>query len=372
MPSITFDGPNKIIEIGYDSATTEVTVSAIYSRWKDWVQSDNAQYQPAFDLSVGGNPLGAGLNLDGYFFLRNDLGWRVRAADQDHVLIIDGQMFGFATGTGVYLARPGRSITYREVQSSRSQVVNPAGDAVTAASGFQGGVWVHTSSAFSGTTYPTGTSVEPVNNIADAVTIANTYGLREILLLDSVTLNEDVSYFTIRSKGSGVGVTVNSAANVLHTTFDGVDVNGYFDGPAHISNGDIAEILDGFVGDIHKCHISTGIVCIGDVSIADSYSGVAWQGGAYLDYDGLVLANQIRNWSGTISVRNMVAGATLSVNLGAGRVVIEASCTGGSIKVVGVGEPIQDNSGGAVTIDEDGLIYAQKVVDGTVPYILGA
>jgi hypothetical protein len=127
MPTISFDGPNKIIDIGYDASTTTVSALEIYSRWKDWVTEGNAQFLPAFDPSVGGNPLGGGVSIDGYYFLRNDLGWRVRGADLDHTLVIEGQLFGFNTAQAVYLPRAGRTIIYKEVQSSRASVVDSTG-----------------------------------------------------------------------------------------------------------------------------------------------------------------------------------------------------------------------------------------------------
>lgn len=133
MATITFDGPGKIIDIGYDAPTTTVTALDIYSRWKDWVLAGNAQYAEAFDLSVGGNDLGGGAALDGYLFLRNDLGWRIRPADQDHVLVITGQLFGYSTGQPKYLSRATRTIVIQEVQSSRAQVVQGGDPASIAA-----------------------------------------------------------------------------------------------------------------------------------------------------------------------------------------------------------------------------------------------
>lgn len=123
MATISFDGPNKIIDIGYDAATTTVSASDIYSRWKDWVAAGNGQYLPAFDPSVGGNPLGGGVSIDGYYFLRNDFGWRIRGADISHTLVVNGQLFGVDVGLPVYLPRTGRTIIYKEVQSARSSVV---------------------------------------------------------------------------------------------------------------------------------------------------------------------------------------------------------------------------------------------------------
>jgi hypothetical protein len=141
MPTISFDGPNKIIDVGFDAATTTVDAVDLYSRWKDWVTDGNAQFPPAFDLSVGGNSLGGGVTLDAYLFLRNDLGWRIRPADQDHILIVEGQLYGANTSLPVYLSRPSRSILVKETQSSRSTLV----------------------------TSPSSVNVVPVDDVVDAV-----------------------------------------------------------------------------------------------------------------------------------------------------------------------------------------------------------
>lgn len=94
MASVTFDGDALTITIGYDGPQTAITAQDIYSRWKDWtLLGDNLKYLPAFAASVGGNPLGGGLFLSGYFFLRNDLGWRIIPAQQNHELQIGGDLY---------------------------------------------------------------------------------------------------------------------------------------------------------------------------------------------------------------------------------------------------------------------------------------
>lgn len=85
-----FDGPNKLITIEYSAPVTSITAQDMYSRWKDWVAVGNAQYQPAFGESAGGFPTGAGKFLSGYYFLRNDLGWRFTPED-DHTFEIQIQ-----------------------------------------------------------------------------------------------------------------------------------------------------------------------------------------------------------------------------------------------------------------------------------------
>jgi hypothetical protein len=86
MP-ITIDPANKRLIL--DSAS--VTAQAIYVAWVDWLTlSDNAKYLPAF-TTAGGDDLGGGLFIPGYYFLEN--GWRVRPMESNHNLTITGNLF---------------------------------------------------------------------------------------------------------------------------------------------------------------------------------------------------------------------------------------------------------------------------------------
>lgn len=84
--AIIFDSTNKRIVLD----STSVAVKDIYSRWKEWVQTDdNAKYLPAMSV-VGGDPLGGGLYVASYFFLEND--WRIRPMESNHTLILEGNI----------------------------------------------------------------------------------------------------------------------------------------------------------------------------------------------------------------------------------------------------------------------------------------
>jgi hypothetical protein len=92
---ITFDPVNKRIIL--DSAN--VAVQDIYSRWKEWVRlSDNSKWPQAF-TTVGGDDLGGGLYVASYFFLLN--GWRLRPMEQEHTLILVGNIAVFGGGVPV-------------------------------------------------------------------------------------------------------------------------------------------------------------------------------------------------------------------------------------------------------------------------------
>jgi len=86
----TFDGENRLIIL--DAGVTEFTVADLYSRWKEWVQIlDNSKWVNAFEETIGGNPLGSGLELNGYYFLTN--GWQIRPQEADHDLSVIGDLY---------------------------------------------------------------------------------------------------------------------------------------------------------------------------------------------------------------------------------------------------------------------------------------
>lgn len=93
MADFTFDGPNKlIIEPAGAGNTTFDVVRDLYSGWKRWVQTGaGAQYLNAF-IAEGGTPIGAtGLFTGTTLLLVN--GWKIRAAEHDHQLTLNGNLY---------------------------------------------------------------------------------------------------------------------------------------------------------------------------------------------------------------------------------------------------------------------------------------
>lgn len=91
--AITLDGPNRRIIL--DSVS--VSAAEIWSAWVDWHKTN--QVWPLAFAQVGGDELGGGLYIPPYFFLLN--GWRVRPMEQNHTLVITGNLFVEDGGTPV-------------------------------------------------------------------------------------------------------------------------------------------------------------------------------------------------------------------------------------------------------------------------------
>lgn len=97
----TFDGLNKLIILDSGVQTYDAQVD-LYSEWKLWVQlTDNSKFLPAFD-TTGGDPLEGTETLSGYFFLRNDLGWRLQGPDEALEIQINGDIFPRDSNTAFF------------------------------------------------------------------------------------------------------------------------------------------------------------------------------------------------------------------------------------------------------------------------------
>lgn len=127
MPTIAFDGPNKIITVGYDGALTTLDAVDLYSRWKEWVLAGNAQYAPAFSESVGGNDLGGGVGLGQYVFLNNDLGWQITGSAFDYEVSILGDLYPTDPAQGMFNAVPTKTVLFTIQRSVGSTIVDSGG-----------------------------------------------------------------------------------------------------------------------------------------------------------------------------------------------------------------------------------------------------
>lgn len=146
MATFTIDGPNKRILVDAEAGDSTFSAAEIYSAWKAWVVAGNAQFEPAFAESVGGNDLGGGVSLDAYIFLRNDLGWRIRPDARDHVLRVDGNLFGADAGLPLFIAPTAPSVVQIERSfSSRALALDGGGGGGSAHTAVEvaAAVWSH-------------------------------------------------------------------------------------------------------------------------------------------------------------------------------------------------------------------------------------
>lgn len=226
------------------------------------------------------------------------------------------------------------------------------------AGAFGGEVSIDVTSQYSGTTFPIGTGSFPVNNLADALSIAEARGIQRFRVDSDMTFSgTDFSDgYTFFGDNPNITVTLNPATNISNCTFRLLTVQGTLDGNNTLRECVILD-LNLFNGFVFQCGIN-GTLSVGGTNpavIMQSFSLVA--GGGPSQYPILDLGGTcqtpiaIRDWNGGIGLRNCSdLQSSVSIDMASGRVVFENTITDGNYTIRGIAD-IEDNSTGTTIND---------------------
>jgi len=355
-----FDGDNLIITLNAGGSLHTVDAGEnLYSEWKEWLKTSDAQYEPAFRV-VGGDPLTPGITAGSYFFLRNDLGWRIRPAEEDATILMTGNLVPEDSALPIAIPTIGAyTVLLNGLQPITQNVAELLLQAQAAE--YRGQIAIDTVNGVSGTTYPVGLATNPVNNWADAYTLASTLGITEFTLKGSITpVQALVGYSFI-----GLSAEYNNVVNLNSQSFDksrftAVEIQGAGTGRVEtISCG-----LEGVSG-ISGIFRSTGLhdtftLGAGDSVFHQCFSEVAGLGQVILSLNSLNSQVSLRDYVGGLDLRGVAhASANVTVDL-KGRLTLHSSNTLGTIVAGSPGGKLVDNSAGS-TIDKESFVEAEDV-----------
>ena len=255
------------------------------------------------------------------------------------------------------------------VRSANSAGLQDLSTLLTAA--YQGQVVFNTSGQ-AGTAIPVGTRATPVDNFADAITISNTIGIRRIQMASSGTLqNSAVATGKVFSGDNSTAdtLTITTSAEVTDCTFENLKVTGVLDGNNTFKNCEVQNI--NYVnGLLQECSIVGTIEVDGN---AQCNIVNCWSGTAGIADDQLVTIDMgtsgnslaLRNFSGGIKLINYAGSGSISLDFASGRVVIDATCTGGTIGVRGICD-VTDNSAAGCTVSDETVNSSLVIVNNGV------
>jgi hypothetical protein len=204
-------------------------------------------------------------------------------------------------------------------------------------------IWVDTTLGTGGTQeYVNGTADNPVDNVPDALVLAASVGLTrfEIGPSSTIVLPVDVTSFV------GIGANYDLILNGAIIT-NAVSIGGTIFGDANLSSSG-TKFIDGHfstsgsgVGLTPSTCIACGfrdeirILVAGTYTFENCYSEISGLNTPSLNFTvvGATFIN-FRHYSGGIEIKNMAAGDVMSVE-GNGQLVINATCTGGTIAIRG-------------------------------------
>lgn len=244
----------------------------------------------------------------------------------------------------------------------------------TAEGGYEdGAVWVDTVNGVGGTVLGlNGTVNNPVDSLADALTIAAALNGKRIQVLPGSTLVAASAVEDFRIAGHEYAVQLGGQS-FQGTVLIGADegVSGTYSGLLEMVQCSIQGITGaelraencGLTDGASPCITSSGT---GEIILHFPFSEVAGTGTPVVDLNSIDdVEFSLRGHAGGVEIRNMVAGALGSLDFIAGQVVIAASCTGGTLGIRGTAD-LTDNSGGAVTVSDDARLDLDSIWGYTV------
>jgi hypothetical protein len=364
----TINGTTKIIspaEAPVDGAIS-IDVQEIYSRWVDWLFiGDNSKYYQAM-RAVGGDPLPGSKSLGLTYFLLN--GWKIKPYEADHVFTLNGNLYS-EDGSSPFVSTTGSfNVT---IISSVSNLVDSTVQQLPEIeyASFNSRITLDVENGVAGTTYPIGTPTNPVNNLSDAKTIATARGFRTIAILSSLTIStgESVAECEIISENWLV-VTVETGADTTNTEFTKISLYGELSGTWNVLNDCWAYNVTNFLGWMRGGSLES--IELAPYSDIDPFT----LGSSYFDNivpmyaDTPTSLTMNTNTSVTIThsseihtIKNMGAGSAITIGMIHGKVIIDSSCTGGDIQVMGIGTYINNS---LLTVDDSMLVNPESIQEG--------
>ena len=360
--AITFDKLTKVIEI--ESPAIEITIQDLVNAIRDW-QDELDNIETANILSAAGKEaLGGGVSVGVTMTLLD--GWKVAFEARA------GPTYTQCTVSGGNLVSEDESNPI--YPTAFTQIVVTASSSATTAdldaiqySSYGGGISVDIINGQSGTDYPIGNQEFPVDNMVDAITIANSKGFKTLFIQESMTISTITmsDFHLIGRSHVNTVITMNTTAVCDGITIENANITGVLDGGTHITECSVGDIT--YVnGHIHHCGLYGTTILDGneDAVIEDCFT-IDHDNSPIIDMGGTGQDLALPNYSGIINIKNFNdATGEIGIGLSAGLVILESTITAGTIIVAGSGL-LTDNSTGTASVNTDGLTNRELITKTT-------
>lgn len=202
-----------------------------------------------------------------------------------------------------------------------------------------------------------GTFDNPVSTIAAATTIANAMkiaGVGRFYLIDAASIVLTQTYTGWEFVGIGHPESNSNTVdlgsqNVAECSFHNLYVTGQQASTTKILVSDGQLDIDDFSGAAHGCELGTALTVAGPGSNSTLYNCLPREGqSGVVKFAGITASTLITGYSGELELRDMTIGCVADI-YGSGILVIEASCTDGTINLYGDWQVV-DKAGGAVAL----------------------
>lgn len=252
------------------------------------------------------------------------------------------------------------------MQSPNTQVVRTSSASATLSdldaiqySSYGGGINVDVINGVAGNKYPIGNVENPVDNLVDAIIIANEKGFKTLFIKESMIIGSGqiLTNFTLEGRSQvDTKVTVLDSAVCYGITIINCTVTGILDGGTNLRNCIVYDVT--YVnGHINHSGLYGYITLDGnqDAVFADCYT-VDQDNPVVIDMGGLGQSLAMPNYSGLATIKNLSdSNSEIGIGLNAGMIILDETVVSGTSIISGVGM-LTDNSGGGCIVNTDGLM----------------
>lgn len=227
---------------------------------------------------------------------------------------------------------------------------------------YEGVIHINTKNGSAGTVVgDNGTPQNPVDNLADAVTLAAAVGVRKYHVIGNLTLTSSHDDWTFVGDANGAVVMLNNQ-DVADSVFRNCELSGTIGaGPIKAEDCDL-DGVGNFTGTAAGCNLLNGTdLGSGTSTFIACASAVPGLSTPSIDLNGVASLN-LRSYSGGIEVRNVSAPAqNVTLEFVAGQAILASTCSDGTITLRGVGN-LTNNSTGS-TIEKNAFINIDAIFD---------
>jgi len=232
---------------------------------------------------------------------------------------------------------------------------------------YDGGVHIDVDNGVAGTTGLIGNESDPVNNLADAKTIADFRGFKQLYIREIVPVgaSESITGYKVKGEGPSISVlSVEAGATTGDVSYEDLCIIGVISGAGFFDNCHI-ETTSGLgctTADsyLRNCVFRDATLTIRadntmNISIINTGQGDA-SGVPILDLNNSVGSVSISGWGGQLIIKN--SGGAVIFGGDSAHLIIDASCNAGSFMVHGAVR-LEDNSGAGCAV-MDHTTYTQN------------
>ena len=355
----TFDGDSLIITL--DSGVTILGAEVdLYNAWKDWQLAGNMRFPQAF-RTIGGDNLTSGVDAGAYFFIQNNLGWRIRPPEEDITILLTGNLSPEDSSLPILIPTAGAyTVLVQGIQPITQNI-----DTIKTSleySTFNGGIyWDAVSGKSSITNSDTdGNEANPLLNLSDVVTQAAAKSFSRIHVVANATVGATPSMdnYQLMGKNRSQTTIAFSSADTGDMSIELCNFSGALNGALHAANCTVGTVtgIGCTVNSIvfHDCGFNGNVTLRSDNNQPVDFLECGSVEGVQmvLDVNGTSGDITIQGYSDRIKIINMTTAINLHVSSAAGcELEVDASCTAVNLFEVHGNVNIVNNS--ALTIDDD-------------------